>query len=148
MCESITWPVMMVACPGRTPSSCTLTTDRLQNSNLSSSSCFLPHRWMAPPKKGSLPKPLPEGFILSDSQKKKWRLGKVIGQGGFGLIYLGTGLFVDHHPGIAVFTVSHCVPASEDVGRPVASDAAFVIKMVLTDPLSATDRVLSFKILC
>lgn len=33
----------MVACPGRTPSSRTLTTDRLQNSNSSSSSCFLPH---------------------------------------------------------------------------------------------------------
>ncbi|XP_029691207.1 serine/threonine-protein kinase VRK2 isoform X2 [Takifugu rubripes] len=70
---------------------------------------------MAPPKKGSLPKPLPEGFILSDSQKKKWRLGKVIGQGGFGLIYL----------------------ASEDVGRPVASDTAFVIKMTLWLSLSA-----------
>lgn len=44
---------------------------------------------MAPPKKRALPKPLPEGFILSDTEKKKWRLGKIIGQGGFGLIYLG-----------------------------------------------------------
>uniref|UniRef100_A0A8C7Y8I6 Uncharacterized protein n=1 Tax=Oryzias sinensis TaxID=183150 RepID=A0A8C7Y8I6_9TELE len=43
---------------------------------------------MAPPKKSTLPKPLPEGFILTDG-KKKWRLGKQIGQGGFGLIYLG-----------------------------------------------------------
>lgn len=50
--------------------------------------------WMAPPKKGTLPKPLPEGFILRDTEKKKWRLGKIIGQGGFGLIYLGTHLFV------------------------------------------------------
>ena len=44
---------------------------------------------MAPPKKNALPKPLPEGFILTDTEKKKWRLGKIIGQGGFGLIYLG-----------------------------------------------------------
>ncbi|CAG05154.1 unnamed protein product, partial [Tetraodon nigroviridis] len=60
-----------------------------------------------PPKKGSLPEPLPEGFILSDTQKKQWRLGKIIGQGGFGLIYL----------------------ASKDVDRPVAADTAFVIKV-------------------
>lgn len=44
---------------------------------------------MAPPKKSKLPKPLPDGFILTDTEKKKWRLGKIIGQGGFGLIYLG-----------------------------------------------------------
>lgn len=44
---------------------------------------------MAPAKKKSLPKPLPEGFILSASDKTRWRLGKIIGQGGFGLIYLG-----------------------------------------------------------
>lgn len=45
---------------------------------------------MAPPRKSVLPKPLPDGFVLTDSEKKKWRLGKIIGQGGFGLIYLGT----------------------------------------------------------
>lgn len=128
---------MMSTCPGRIPSSCTLTTD--QNSNSPPISCFLPV-WMAPPKKGSLPKPLPEGFVLSDSQKKKWRLGKVIGQGGFGLIYLGTGLILDYrwpvfHPGITALTVSRCVTASEDVDRPVASDTAFVIKMVNPDPV-------------
>lgn len=44
---------------------------------------------MAPPKKNTLPKPLPDSFILQDTQKKKWRLGRIIGQGGFGLIYLG-----------------------------------------------------------
>ncbi|KAM9344734.1 serine/threonine-protein kinase VRK1-like isoform 1-T2 [Symphorus nematophorus] len=62
---------------------------------------------MAPPKKSALPKPLPEGFILTDTEKKKWRLGKIIGQGGFGLIYL----------------------ASQDVDRPVATDTHFVIKV-------------------
>lgn len=44
---------------------------------------------MAPRRKSTLPKPLPDGFILTDTVKKKWRLGKIIGQGGFGLIYLG-----------------------------------------------------------
>ncbi|XP_026210411.1 serine/threonine-protein kinase VRK2 isoform X2 [Anabas testudineus] len=62
---------------------------------------------MAPPRRSKLPKPLPEGFILSDTEKKQWRLGKIIGQGGFGLIYL----------------------ASQDVTRPVAADTDFVIKV-------------------
>uniref|UniRef100_A0AAQ5X0Y1 Protein kinase domain-containing protein n=1 Tax=Amphiprion ocellaris TaxID=80972 RepID=A0AAQ5X0Y1_AMPOC len=39
--------------------------------------------------KNALPKPLPDGFILTDTEKKKWKLGTIIGQGGFGLIYLG-----------------------------------------------------------
>ncbi|XP_034407268.1 serine/threonine-protein kinase VRK2 isoform X2 [Cyclopterus lumpus] len=62
---------------------------------------------MAPPKKRALPKPLPEGFILTDSEKKEWRLGTMIGQGGCGLIYF----------------------ASNDVDRPVAADTSFVIKV-------------------
>ncbi|KAM9365217.1 serine/threonine-protein kinase VRK1-like isoform 2-T3 [Pholidichthys leucotaenia] len=62
---------------------------------------------MAPPKKGVLPKPLPEGFILTDTEKKRWRLGKLIGQGGFGLIYL----------------------ASQDVAKAVAPHTNFVIKV-------------------
>ncbi|XP_022062500.1 serine/threonine-protein kinase VRK2 isoform X1 [Acanthochromis polyacanthus] len=62
---------------------------------------------MAPPKKNALPKPLPDGFILTDTEKKKWKLGTIIGQGGFGLIYL----------------------ASKDIDRPVAMDTDFVIKV-------------------
>ncbi|XP_076021450.1 serine/threonine-protein kinase VRK1-like isoform X2 [Genypterus blacodes] len=62
---------------------------------------------MAPPRKKALPKPLPDGFILTDTEKKKWKLGKIIGQGGFGLIYL----------------------ASKDVDGPVAADTEFVIKV-------------------
>lgn len=41
------------------------------------------------PKKKALPSPLPEGWILTDTDKRKWRLGEIIGKGGFGLIYLG-----------------------------------------------------------
>lgn len=54
-----------------------------------------------------MPKPLPDGFILTDTEKKRWRLGKIIGQGGFGLIYL----------------------ASPHVDRPVPADTDFVIKV-------------------
>ncbi|XP_061914863.1 serine/threonine-protein kinase VRK2 isoform X1 [Entelurus aequoreus] len=59
------------------------------------------------PKKRVLPKPLPDGFILIDLEKKKWRLGKIIGQGGFGLIYL----------------------ASKVIGSPVSANTDFVIKL-------------------
>ncbi|XP_068183576.1 serine/threonine-protein kinase VRK1-like [Antennarius striatus] len=62
---------------------------------------------MAPPRRRALPKPLPEGFVLTDTEKKTWRLGGIIGRGGFGLIYV----------------------ASRDVDRPVAADAEFVVKV-------------------
>lgn len=43
-----------------------------------------------PPRKNKLPVPLPEGLIATDTNKKSWRLGKKLGQGGFGLIYLAS----------------------------------------------------------
>ncbi|XP_016283684.2 serine/threonine-protein kinase VRK2 isoform X1 [Monodelphis domestica] len=47
---------------------------------------------MAPKKqeKAKLPVPLPEGMILKDTERKTWQLGKMIGSGGFGLIYLAS----------------------------------------------------------
>ncbi|XP_037127904.1 serine/threonine-protein kinase VRK1-like isoform X2 [Syngnathus acus] len=62
---------------------------------------------MTAPQKRALPRPLPEDFILTDQVKKKWRLGKILGQGGFGLIY----------------------HASQDIGSPVSTDTDFVIKV-------------------
>ncbi|KFP34246.1 Serine/threonine-protein kinase VRK2, partial [Colius striatus] len=50
-----------------------------------------------PPKdrgRGKLPIPLPRDMILKDTEGKVWRLGSQIGQGGFGLIYLGKILVV------------------------------------------------------
>uniref|UniRef100_A0A8C7B168 VRK serine/threonine kinase 2 n=1 Tax=Neovison vison TaxID=452646 RepID=A0A8C7B168_NEOVI len=44
-----------------------------------------------PPKRNEkyrLPVPLPEGKVLDDMEGKQWMLGKMIGSGGFGLIYL------------------------------------------------------------
>ncbi|XP_054846308.1 serine/threonine-protein kinase VRK2 [Eublepharis macularius] len=42
------------------------------------------------PRKNNLPVPLEEGVILKDTDKKEWRLGRMIAQGGFGLIYLAS----------------------------------------------------------
>jgi len=39
-------------------------------------------------EKYKLPVPLPEGKVLDDTEGKQWMLGKMIGSGGFGLIYL------------------------------------------------------------
>lgn len=33
---------------------------------------------------------LPEGTVLTDLVKKTWRLGRLIGWGGFGALYLGS----------------------------------------------------------
>uniref|UniRef100_A0A5F9D529 VRK serine/threonine kinase 2 n=1 Tax=Oryctolagus cuniculus TaxID=9986 RepID=A0A5F9D529_RABIT len=45
---------------------------------------------MPPRRNGKykLPVPLPEGKVLDDTEGKQWVLGKMIGSGGFGLIYL------------------------------------------------------------
>nr|XP_057919573.1 serine/threonine-protein kinase VRK2 isoform X2 [Doryrhamphus excisus] len=66
---------------------------------------------MALPKRKALPKPLPDGFILTDMEKRKWRLGNIIGQGGFGLIYL----------------------ASNNISGPVSADSDYVIKLEYQD---------------
>ncbi|NXG59825.1 VRK2 kinase, partial [Hemiprocne comata] len=63
-----------------------------------------------PPKergRGKLPVPLPRDMILKDTEGKVWRLGRQIGQGGFGLIYL----------------------ASPQTHAPVEDDAVHVIKV-------------------
>ncbi|XP_076990399.1 serine/threonine-protein kinase VRK2 isoform X3 [Tamandua tetradactyla] len=39
-------------------------------------------------EKYKLPVALPEGMVLDDTEGKQWMLGKMIGSGGFGLIYL------------------------------------------------------------
>ena len=46
----------------------------------------------AAPKKPRKPRgmvELPEGTVLTDLVKKTWRLGTLIGWGGFGALYLG-----------------------------------------------------------
>lgn len=54
-----------------------------------------------------LPDPLPAGEILTDLCRKQWRLGKAVGLGGFGEIYL----------------------ASDVVSKPVDANAPFVVKI-------------------
>lgn len=41
------------------------------------------------PAKRKLAEEFPPGEVLTDTAKKSWKLGAPIGQGGFGLIYLG-----------------------------------------------------------
>ncbi|PRD22961.1 UNVERIFIED_CONTAM: hypothetical protein NCL1_47693 [Trichonephila clavipes] len=36
-----------------------------------------------------LPEPIPEGFEVSDTFKKGWKVGTKIGSGGFGTVYFG-----------------------------------------------------------
>ena len=52
---------------------------------------LLPTEVMPPRRKEKyrLPVPLPEGKVLDDMEGKQWVLGKMIGSGGFGLIYIG-----------------------------------------------------------
>lgn len=54
-----------------------------------------------------LPDPLPEGLIITAITKKSWRLGKSIGVGGFGEIYL----------------------CSDDISRPVGDEATMALKI-------------------
>lgn len=41
------------------------------------------------PAKRQLAEEFPPGEVLTDTQKRSWKLGHPVGQGGFGLIYLG-----------------------------------------------------------
>lgn len=41
------------------------------------------------PAKRKLAEEFPSGEVLTDNAKKKWKLGSAVGQGGFGLLYLG-----------------------------------------------------------
>ncbi|GIX77820.1 hypothetical protein CEXT_208391 [Caerostris extrusa] len=59
------------------------------------------------PNGNRLPDPLPNGAILTDVIKRQWRLGKSIGLGGFGEIYL----------------------ASDDIKKKPGLDAKYVIKI-------------------
>lgn len=41
------------------------------------------------PAKRKLAEEFPPGEVLTDTAKRTWKLGPPVGQGGFGLIYLG-----------------------------------------------------------
>ncbi|XP_031558453.1 serine/threonine-protein kinase VRK1-like [Actinia tenebrosa] len=59
---------------------------------------------------------VPSGTVLTDLTKKQWKLGKLIGWGGFGALYL----------------------ASPDCGKPVSEDAENVIKICKRRELQGT----------
>ncbi|XP_022095718.1 serine/threonine-protein kinase VRK1-like [Acanthaster planci] len=65
----------------------------------------------APKKRGprayKLPDPIPQGEVLKDLNKKEWKLGPTIGQGGFGELYL----------------------ADEATSSPIGTNARYVVKI-------------------
>ncbi|KAK2843042.1 hypothetical protein Q7C36_011257 [Tachysurus vachellii] len=63
------------------------------------------------PAKRKLAEEFPPGEVLTDTAKKSWKLGKPVGQGGFGLLYL----------------------ASDDTSKAVRDDAPYVIKVEPSD---------------
>ncbi|TSV68137.1 Serine/threonine-protein kinase VRK1 [Bagarius yarrelli] len=63
------------------------------------------------PAKRKLAEEFPPGEVLTDTAKKSWKLGKPVGQGGFGLLYL----------------------ANDNTSKAVGDDAPFVIKVEPSD---------------
>lgn len=68
------------------------------------------------PAKRKLAEEFPPGEVLTDTVKKAWKLGSPIGQGGFGLIYLGS--FMTNvnklHYNVLQFLLCLCVLKWED----------------------------------
>lgn len=98
----------------------------------------------APPKR-KLPEEFPPGEVLTDTVKRCWKLGRPVGQGGFGLLYLGNwevpqlfcsltvllwqeGDVCIHR--IALKQLLFLFPAEENSARSVGADARYVIKVV------------------
>lgn len=50
------------------------------------------------PAKRKLAEVFPPGEVLTDTGKKAWKLGQPVGQGGFGLIYLGKNSYKGDEP--------------------------------------------------
>ena len=73
-----------------------------------------------------MPEPMPLGEILTDTMKKKWKLGRSIGKGGFGEIYLGWRRLVEAKRHLIDFS-SVAAPSAQSV-----TDAAeHVVKIVI-----------------
>ncbi|XP_034857396.1 serine/threonine-protein kinase VRK2 isoform X3 [Mirounga leonina] len=70
-------------------------------------------------EKYKLPVPLPEGKVLDDTEGKQWMLGKMIGSGGFGLIYLA---FPANKPGK---DARHVVKVEYQENGPLFSELKF-----------------------
>ncbi|KAL4641438.1 serine/threonine-protein kinase VRK2 isoform X1 [Arapaima gigas] len=84
-----------------------------------------------PPRKQGLPPLLPEGWIVEDTERKSWRLGKIIGQGGFGTIYLAS-----RHLDVAVSEDTSFVIKVEPAGNgPLFTELKFYQRAAKPDSL-------------
>ncbi|KAG8191745.1 hypothetical protein JTE90_008808 [Oedothorax gibbosus] len=71
-----------------------------------------------------LPEPIPEGFEMTDTHKRRWKIGSLIGSGGFGTVYFASEagkktfdfvIKVEHHGNGPLFTELHCY---QNIGKP------------------------------
>lgn len=87
------------------------------------------------PAKRKLAEEFPPGEVLTDTGKKSWKLGAPVGQGGFGLIYLGEKSFtvrdkcISLRIGFQIFSLSSS-SADQNSDKSVGKDAPYVIKVV------------------
>ncbi len=92
------------------------------------------------PAKRKLAEEFPPGEVLTDNAKKKWKLGSAVGQGGFGLLYLGKikKKAVENCKVIMLYFIYQLLKcefvihllANEDSSGSVGADASYVIKVV------------------
>nr|CAD7445768.1 unnamed protein product [Timema bartmani] len=75
-----------------------------------------------------LPDPIREGEVFTDSSQKQWRIGRSIGVGGFGEIYLGCSF---NSGGLDTCWCPAQTPAnaSDNTAKPVSLDTPSVIKV-------------------
>lgn len=76
------------------------------------------------PAKRKLAEEFPPGEVLTDTGKKSWKLGAPVGQGGFGLIYLGEKSFAVRDECLTLVTR---LPAFPDVLRKLLSISFFIL---------------------
>ncbi|CAD5123044.1 DgyrCDS11423 [Dimorphilus gyrociliatus] len=78
----------------------------------------------------ALPPPIPEGEILTDNQKKQWKVGNAIGSGGFGLIYLASS---DIEKKVTTSTAEYVLKIEPVGNGPLFCEINFYIKAAKKD---------------
>ncbi|XP_064178273.1 serine/threonine-protein kinase VRK1 [Anguilla rostrata] len=82
----------------------------------------------APPKR-KLAEEFPVGEVLTDTAKKRWKLGPPIGQGGFGLLYLAK----EDSPGTVETTAPYVIKVEPSDNGPLFSELKFYMRAAKPD---------------
>ena len=67
-----------------------------------------PQRKAVPKRLYDFPEPMPVGEVLQDTAKGQWKLGKSIGRGGFGELYVGESRICYESPWYSVALPNRC----------------------------------------